>query len=84
MFSNKSIENKKKHKTCFIQKYKNVKNVFTTMVVVTGCSRIIILLYAYYGVTDTNFTMIFLKTPRHPFRRVRNTFPCQVCTRSKL
>jgi len=36
------------------------------MAVVTGCSRIIILLYAYCGVTGTHFTVIFLKTPRHP------------------
>jgi len=36
------------------------------MVVVTGCSQIIILLHVYCGVTGTNFTTIFLKTPRHP------------------
>ena len=68
----------------FYSKIQKRINVFTTMVVVTGCSRIIILLYAYCGVTGTNFTMIFLKTPRHPFRRVRNTFLCLVYTRSKL
>jgi len=58
-------------------------NVFTTMVVATRCSRITTLLYAYCGENGTHFTMIFLKA-RHPLPTGTDTFPCLLCTRSKL